>query len=385
MRVDSSPLYCDHNATTPLDPAVLQEMLPFFCDQSGNPSSRHSAGRIARAAVAQARERCAATLGCAPREIIFTSGGTESNHSALHAAFNLSSGRHLVISATEHSALRQPAELLERRGYAVTVVPVDAQGVVDPAAIAKSLRSDTALVSIHFANNETGVVQPIVEIGNLCRKRGILFHSDAVQAMGKVPLRLAELPIDYASFSAHKIHGPKGVGALYVNRRAGFVSLFNGGGQESGRRAGTENVPGIVGFGAASELAAHWDRPTLTTVRDRFEAEVQRLLPQAIIHGAQTERLPNTSHLRLPGVEAESLLMYLDQCGIQASAGSACLAGAPEPSHVLLAMGLSREDAAGGLRFSFGPNQSLSDADRAAQSLADAVQCLAPPPHSAPH
>ncbi|MEM1159224.1 MAG: cysteine desulfurase family protein [Verrucomicrobiota bacterium] len=368
-------IYLDHNATTPLSEQALDAMLPYLRESFGNPSAIYAAGRVAQEGMAQAREQVAGLLGCAARHVVFTSGGTESTNAAIRSALELSGKRHLVVSSVEHSATRNLAETLERQGIGVTYVQVDSDGQLDLDQLQRSIRADTALVSLMWANNETGVLFPVEEIGALCRERGVLFHVDAVQAVGKLPVALEALPIDYASVSAHKIYGPKGAGALYVNRRSGFVPLLVGGGQESGRRGGTENVPALVGFGAAAAQVSA-DTGRVRELRDEFEAELEQAFPDAVIHGVNSARLSNTSNFRLPGVEAESLLLQLDNAGICASAGSACTTGSLEPSHVLLAMGVKRADATSAVRFSFGRENTRGEVQQVMEELRQSVARL---------
>ncbi|MEM6601288.1 MAG: cysteine desulfurase family protein [Verrucomicrobiota bacterium] len=368
-------IYLDHNATTPLSEQALDAMLPYLRESFGNPSAIYAAGRVAQEGMAQAREQVARLLGCAARHVVFTSGGTESTNAAIRSALELSGKQHLVVSSVEHSATRNLAETLERQGIGVTYVQVDSDGQLDLDQLQRSIRADTALVSLMWANNETGVLFPVEEIGALCRERGVLFHVDAVQAVGKLPVALEALPIDYASVSAHKIYGPKGAGALYVNRRSGFVPLLVGGGQESGRRGGTENVPALVGFGAAAAQVSA-DTGPVRELRDEFEAELEQAFPDAVIHGVNSARLSNTSNFRLPGVEAESLLLQLDNAGICASAGSACTTGSLEPSHVLLAMGVKRADATSAVRFSFGRENTRGEVQQVMEELRQSVARL---------
>ena len=356
MPPDAS-IYFDNNATTRCDPRVLEAMLPYLGEMYGNPSSGCRWGKLAAAAVARAREQVAALLGCEPGEIVFTSGGTESITAALASALALNPGRrHLLTTAVEHSATLKPCEALESQGYEVTRLGVDAEGRLDMNEFEHKIHPDTALVSVMAANNETGVLFPLDELAGVCRERGVFFHTDAVQAAGKVPLRVAETGVSYMSVSSHKIHGPKGVGALYVHRHSAFHPLLLGGGQENGRRAGTENVAGIVGFGKAAELALQeLERMQTETraLRDAFEQGVLERIPGVQVNGDRTARLPNTTNLAFEGVEAESALLLLDRAGVCASAGSACLTGSLTPSHVLRAMGCSDARARSSLRFSF--------------------------------
>ncbi|MEM6883850.1 MAG: cysteine desulfurase family protein [Verrucomicrobiota bacterium] len=368
-------IYLDHNATTPLSREALDVMQPYLRESFGNPSAIYAAGRVAKQAMVQAREQVAELLGCSARSVIFTSGGTESTNAAIHSSLELSDKRHLVISSVEHSATKNLAETLERQGFGVTYVQVDADGKLDLDQLQRSLREDTALVSMMWANNETGALFPIEKIGALCQEHGVKFHVDAVQAVGKLSVDLESLPIDYASVSAHKIYGPKGAGALYVNRRSGFVPLLVGGGQESGRRGGTENVPALVGFGTAATQVSE-DTDGVRNLRDVFETELKQAFPDVVIHGEKSERLPNTSNFRLPGVEAESLLIQLDAAGICASTGSACTTGSLEPSHVLLAMGVKRADATSAVRFSFGKHNTKTELEEVLVELRKSVARL---------
>ena len=363
-------LYFDNNATTRVDPLVLEAMLPFLTEQYGNPSSGCRLGKLAANAVERAREQMAALLGCEPREVVFTSGGTESINAALASALQQNpERRHLVTTAVEHSATLKPCEALESQGYEITRLGVDETGRLDMSDFEHKIRPDTALVSVMAANNETGVLFPIHELAEIGRQRGVFFHTDAVQAAGKIPIRLAETALAYMSVSSHKIHGPKGVGALYVNRRTAFHPLLRGGGQENGRRAGTENVAGIVGFGKAAELALQGlgtGMPQVQALRDAFENGVLERIPGVQVNGDRTARLPNTSSLAFEGVEAETALLLLDRAGICASAGSACMSGSLAPSHVLRAMGFSHARARSTLRFSF---SRFNTAEEIAQAL----------------
>ena len=377
MTAPNDIIYLDNNATTQLDPAVLEEMLPFLTTAYANPSSAYGLAAQARGAVELARERVAALVGCEAREIVFTSGGTESNNAALHSALPLvPERRHVLTTAVEHSATYRYCEHLSQRGTRVTFVPVDAAGNLDLARLENAIESDTAVISVMWANNETGVLFPIEQIAALGRKHRVPFHTDAVQAAGKVPIRLRDAGVQFASFSAHKLHGPKGVGALYINRRAAFRPLMIGGGQEHGRRSGTENVAAIVGFGKAAELAATTVGDVQMRVggmRDRFETALLRNVPDCVVNGNRDARLPNTSSLSFLGVESDAVLMLLDQHGICCSAGSACHTGSLQPSHVLSAMKLSEDRIRGSLRFSFSRLNTDPEVDRAAGMVARAV------------
>lgn len=378
--MSSKPLiYFDNNATTQVDPEVFEAMIPYLTTAYGNPSSAYGFGRNVRQAVERAREQVAALLGAEPREIIFTSCGTESDNTAISSALHTTGGRHLITSAVEHSAVKNHAEHLERLGYAVTYLPVSPDGSLDLEALRAAIRPDTALVSLMWANNETGVLFPIEEIGAICRERGVLFHTDAVQVPGKIPINTASLPVDFLSISGHKFHAPKGVGALYVRRRKKFVPYLIGGHQEKGRRGGTENVASIVGMGRAAELAL--DRLTeeqtrVRDMRDTFEKRILAEISGVSINGNINARLPNTSNLAFEGVEAEALLMQLDAIGVCASAGSACTTGSLEPSHVLRAMALPRERALGSVRFSFCHQNTLQEVDHLLNALPGIVEEL---------
>ena len=364
-------VYLDNNATTPLDPAVIEEMLPFLTKCYGNPSSGYTFAGQARKAVDLARERLAALLGCEPSEIVFTSGGTESNNAAIHSALQFAPlGKHVITSAVEHSAVLRPCQDLEKRGCAVMFLGVDQHGNVDVAELEAAIRPETALVSIMWANNETGVLLPVEKIAEICRQKGVLFHTDAVQAVGKIPIHLRNTVINFLSLSAHKFHGPKGVGALYVNRRTRFSPLIAGGGQENGRRGGTENVASIVGLGKAAELAAKYleeGKCSVRSMRDRFEKEILASISGASVNGAPAaaERIPNTSSLSFEGIESPAALILLDRHGLCCSAGSACKTGSQEASHVLRAMNPNGDGARRSLRFSFGRFNTEAQIDRA--------------------
>ena len=371
-----TPYYFDYNATTPLDPEVFEAMKPFFTDQFGNPSSLHQLGQVPARAVREARRRVALLLGAEESEIFFTSGGTESNNTALRSALALSGKKEIVASSVEHSSVLKLCRELADEGYRVREIGVDSEGRLDLEALENSLTNETAVVSLMLANNETGVLFPVEEAGKIIAGRGIFFHVDAVQAAGKFPLQMKESSIDFLSVSAHKLYGPKGTGALYIRKGTALKPLMWGGSQERGRRAGTENVPGIAGFGAASEkarreLAAEISR--LRKLRDGFEEAVLTEIPGTRINGGGTERLANTSNLRFDRMEAEILLLALDEKGICVSAGSACMSGAHEPSHVLKAMGLSEDEANASLRFSFGRFTAAADVRHLIQVLRETV------------
>jgi cysteine desulfurase len=374
-------IYLDHAATTPVDDAVLEAMRPYFQTAYGNPSSLYRLGRQARQALDEARERAAEFLGCRPAEIIFTSGGSESDNLAVKGAAyaRRQHGRHLVTSAIEHHAVLRAVEQLEEEGFEVTYLPVDEFGRVAPEALAEALREDTLLVSIMHANNEIGTLQPIAECAARARARGIPFHTDAVQTAGLRPLRVDNLGVDLLSLSAHKIYGPKGVGLLYVRSGTRLRPQIVGGGHERQRRAGTENVAGIVGLAAALDLCARhgaeWAAHT-EALRGRLERGLRAACPQARLNGHPTERLPHLLNLCWPGVEGEDLLLLLDSRGIAASSGSACTSGALDPSHVLLALGRSRELARGSLRFSLGRGNTDAEIDTVLEELPPLVRRL---------
>ena len=379
MMSGDETIYLDNNATTPLDPAVVEEMLPFLTKYYGNPSSGYAFAARARKAVDLARERLAALIGCAPSEIVFTSGGTESNNAVIHSALQFQPhGKHVVTSAVEHSAVLRPCQDLEKHGCRVTFHGVDRHGNVDLAELEAAIRPETALVSIMWANNETGVLFPVPKIAEVCRRKNVLFHTDAVQAVGKIPIRLRETAINFLSLSAHKFHGPKGVGALYVNGRTRFSSLIAGGGQENGRRGGTENVAGIAGLGKAAELALKYltEGRNVRLVRDRFEKAILESVSGASVNGAGALRVPNTSSMSFDGIESSAALLLLDRHGICCSAGSACRTGSHEASHVLRAMNPNGDGARRSLRFSFGRFNSEAEIDRAIEIVPKVIEKL---------
>ena len=363
----SQPIYYfDNNATTRLAPEVLEAMLPFLRDQWGNPSSIYGFGKQLAGPLETAREKVAALLNAEPREIIFTSGGTESNNSAIHSALATQpQKRHILTTAVEHSANLKFCAHLKKMGFEVTLLPVDSDGALDLQLLEKSIRPDTAIVSVMRANNETGVLFPIQEIAAICRNRKVLFHADAVQVPGKLKIDVAELGVDFLSLSAHKLYGPKGIGALYVRRGVKYEPYVIGGGQEQGRRGGTENVVGIIGFGQAAELAIErMDQNTrIAALRDRLEDGTLQSISGVVRNGAKNPRLSNTSNLSFDGIEAEGILLLLDELGICASSGSACTSGSLDPSHVLLAMGSSLARARGSIRFSLGIYNTEAEVD----------------------
>ncbi|MDP6682562.1 MAG: cysteine desulfurase NifS [Desulfobacterales bacterium] len=349
-------VYTDNNATTQVAPEVLDAMLPFFSQFYGNPSSMHSFGDTADQKIKQAREKVAALIGSAPEEIIFTSCGTESDSTAIRAAILSNPDRkHILTTRVEHPAVKNLCEYFLKKGYRVTFVPVDRKGRLDISFLKKNLTVDTAIASIMWANNESGVIFPIDEISQIVKERGIIFHTDAVQAVGKLPIDVRKVNVDMLSLSGHKIYAPKGVGALYLRKGTKFSPFLIGGHQEGGRRGGTENVASIIGLGKACELArGHLDeqRTRVKGLRDRLETELLKRIPEAMINGDQEHRLPNTTSIGFEYVEGESILLMMDRFGICASSGSACTSGSLEPSHVLRAMGVPFTAAHGSIRFS---------------------------------
>ncbi|MEA3187280.1 MAG: cysteine desulfurase [Chthoniobacter sp.] len=366
-------IYFDNNATTAVDPAVVTEMLPFLTELYGNPSSAYTFGSQVAKAVETARERVAALLGCEPREIIFTSCGTESNNAAITSALSLDRDRqHIVTTRVEHSAIIKHCEWLAKRGHEVTWLGVDERGQIDLGELERAIRPDTAIVSTMWANNETGVLFPIEEIAAIVHKKKTLFHTDAVQAVGKIPINLGHSHINFLSVSGHKLHCPKGVGVLFVSRRTRFNPYLIGGGQEHGKRAGTENVASIVALGKAAELAGETMEHENTFVRglrDDFEKAVLEKIADTQLNGDAVHRLPNTTSIAFDGIESEGVLMLLDKAGICCSAGSACTTGSIHPSHVLRAMGFSAERARSSLRFSFSRFNTKDEVEKAIEIL----------------
>jgi len=359
--------YFDNNATTQVAPEVVETMLPFLREHWGNPSSSYAFGRQLAGHIDDARTKIAGLIHAEPREIVFTSCGTESNNSAIHSALATQPGkRHVLTTAVEHSANIKFCQLLQKQGYAVTFLPVSPEGALDLRLLEESIRPDTAIVSVMWANNETGILFPVGEIAAICRSKGVLFHTDAVQAGGKVKIDVRELDPDCLSLSAHKLHAPKGIGLLYLKRRVKYQPYIVGGGQEHGRRGGTENVANIVAFGRAAELALKNLQQATTRVRalrDQLEEGILNSIPGTARNGAREPRLPNTSNIAFAGVEAEGILMLLDQAGICASSGSACTTGSLDPSHVLAAMGCSAARARGSIRFSLGIYNTAAEVD----------------------
>jgi len=373
-------IYLDHAATTPLRAEVLEAMLPYLTEHHGNASSLHTSGRRARQGLDEAREAIAAILGAKPREIVFTSGGSEADNLAIKGAAWASSakGRHVVTSGVEHKAVLHACAILERSGFEVTIVPVDRYGRVDPAEVEAAITDRTTVVSIMYASNEVGTIQPIAEIGAICRRRGVLFHTDAIQAGGYLPLNVDNLGVDLLSLAAHKLYGPKGVGALFVRQGTPLLPQIQGGSQERQRRAGTENVAGIVGFARALELAQSdasardAENARLAALRDRLLASV-RDVGGVEPTGHPVERMPHSASWLIDGVEGGDLVAALDLVGVEGSTGSACTSGSAEPSHVLLAMGIPAQRAHGALRLTAGRATTTDDVDRAAEAIRMAV------------
>ena len=372
-------VYLDHNATTPLDPRVVEVMQPYLSESFGNASSNHYHGRRAKQALEEARALAARMIGAQPDEVIFTSGGTESDNSALRGIAYQKRRGHIIASSIEHHAVLRTCNALAGDGFTVTFLPVDSRGVVDPDEVRRSIRGDTILISVMYANNETGVIEPIPEIGLIAREHGIPFHCDAVQAMGKIPVDVDSLHADLLSLSAHKIYGPKGTGALFVKEGMTLSPLITGGHHEKGLRAGTENVPAIVGFARALEIAVdELDiyRTRVLHLRNLLESKLLTGMEGVTLHSAGAERLPHTSCMGFASVEAESILLHLDLKGIAASSGSACTTGEPEPSHVLTAMGVSPEIAQGTIRFSLGRQNTEEEIDYTGEVLKAEVNQL---------
>ena len=369
MSTSSDLIYLDNNATTRVDPAVVGEMLPWLSENYGNPSSGYRFGQKVNDALEIARARVAALLGCEPGEVLFTSCGTESTNAAIHSALAMDRDRqHIVTTRVEHSATMKTCEQLAKRGHPVTWLGVNSDGQIDLGELENAIHDETALVSIMWANNETGVTFPVEKIADIVRAKGAVFHSDAVQVVGKTPFKLSDMKVNLLSLSGHKLHAPKGVGVLYVNRRTKFLPFVTGGGQEGGRRAGTQNVASIIGLGKACEIAAKQighEETAVKKMRDDFEAGILSRVEGVQINGDRVNRLPNTTSLAFDGVESEAMLMLLDQRGICCSAGSACTTGQHEPSHVLRAMGCDDTRARSSLRFSFGRFNTADDVARA--------------------
>ncbi len=375
-------IYLDNAATTAVSQAVMDKMLPYYMTVYGNPSSIHAAGREGKKAVEHARRQVANALHAkAPQEIYFTAGGSESDNWAIKgvAFAHQDKGRHIITTQVEHHAVLHTCQWLEKQGWQVTYLPVDAQGFVTPEQVAQAIRPDTVLVSVMAANNEIGTIEPIAEIGRLCHERGVLFHTDAVQAVGALPLDVQAMQVDLLSLSAHKFHGPKGVGALYIRQGVKMDALVHGGAQERSLRAGTENLPGIVGLGEAITIAtAQLEENTqrMRTLRDRLVTGLRNAIPDMRLNGPEQERLPNNANVSFCGIEGEAVLLRLDLEGIAASSGSACTAGSLDPSHVLMAIGLTMEEAKGSLRLTLGSDTTEDEIDVVVEKLPVIVRSL---------
>lgn len=374
-------VYLDHNATTPIHPEVYEAMKPFFQNQFGNSSSIHWAGREVRKYLEEARAKVAELLHASPEEIIFTGCGTESDNMAIKGIAHSwrEKGNHIITTQVEHHAVLHTCQFMEKMGYEVTYLPVDNYGLIDLDLFRRSIKPQTILVTVMFANNETGTIFPIKDIGEITREKGVVFHTDAIQAVGKVPIDLKRLPVDILSLSGHKLNAPKGIGAQFIRRGTKISPLIHGGGQEYGLRAGTENIPYIIGLGKACEIANRDFNQRvrhLKYLRDRLQQGIEARIPQAVLNGHPTQRLPNTLNMSFLDVEGESLLLNMDLEGIAVSSGSACTSGSLAPSHVLLAMGLAPEIAQSAIRFSLGGSNTEAEIDYVLEILPPIVQRL---------
>ncbi|MCL7476323.1 MAG: cysteine desulfurase NifS [ANME-2 cluster archaeon] len=371
----------DNSATTRPDPEVVSAMLPYFNEYFGNASSLHSFGQEAAGALNRSRQHVADLIGAQPDEVIFTSGGTESDNLALKgiAYLNKNKGKHIITSVIEHPAILNTCKNLQENGFTVTYLPVDDQGLVDPGDVEDAIKSDTILISVMHANNEIGSIQPIEDISRLAHEKGVLVHTDAVQSVGKIPVNVDDLGVDMLSLSAHKIHGPKGVGALYVRKGTRLESLIHGGGHERGKRSGTENIPGIVGLAKAAELSGQRlkkDAAYMANLRDVAITKILDSIPDSYLNGHPTMRLPNNVHLRFSYVEGESMLMLLNMKGVAVSTGSACSSKSLEPSHVLAALGIPPEQIHGSLRITLGRENTMDEVDYVVENLVEIVKKL---------
>ncbi|MBD3219311.1 MAG: aminotransferase class V-fold PLP-dependent enzyme [candidate division Zixibacteria bacterium] len=374
-------IYLDHNSTTPPDPRVVEAMMPYYNEAWGNASSLHQFGRHAKAGVEEAREIIAKTFNCLPEEIYFTSGGTESDNFAVKGAAyeHQNKGKHIITSKIEHHAILESFAFLEEEGFEATYLPVDQYGFVDPDDLRKAIRPDTILVSVMYANNEVGTIQKMDELASVCQEKGVIFHTDAVQAAGKIPIDLKRTPITLMSTSGHKIYGPKGVGILYIRQGTRMIRWQTGGAHERGMRAGTENVPAIVGYGKAMELAQKEMKDNdrkISAMAEEFRNTVLREIPDVRFNGPEEERIKATVNLCFKGAEGEAVILNLDMMGIGVTSGSACTSGALEPSHVLTAMGVPPELAQSAIRFSFGKDNDPEDIDYIVNSLKTAIEKL---------
>ena len=374
-------IYVDNAATTKVAPEVLEAMLPYFTENYGNPSSIYQEGRTAKTAIEKAREQVATAIGAQPKEIYFTGSGSEADNWAIRSVAKSlkNKGNHIITTAVEHHAVLHTCKDLEKQGFEVTSLPVDKLGRVSPEAVKAAIKDTTILITVMYANNEIGTIMPIREIGEIAHEAGVIFHTDAVQAVGMVPIDVTKDHIDMLSMTGHKFHGPKGSGALYVRSGVKLTSFITGGAQERNRRAGTENVPGIVGLGKAIELATA-DIPKkaayLTRLRDTYIKRVLELVPYAWLNGDPVNRLPGNANISFSFIEGEGLLLFLDMKGISASSGSACTSGSLDPSHVLLAIGLKHEEAHGSLRTTFDMENTIEDMETIAQAVKETVERL---------
>jgi len=372
-------IYLDNAASTPVHEEVVKEMLPFFTEYYGNPSSIHRLGRNAHKAVEEARKNIAKLINADPEEVLITSGGTESNNTSLYGIAHTSKKNHIITSSIEHDAILEPCKRLEKEGFSVTYLPVDHFGLVNPQDLEKEISNNTALVSIMFVNNEVGTIQPIREIADICQEKGVIFHTDAIQAVGKVPIDVKELKIDLLSIASHKIHGPKGVGALYIRKGVKIEPFVLGGGQEKGLRSGTENVASIVGFGKACQLAKeNFEKNTghLRSLRDFLVSKIMKEIPHVTLNGHPTKRVPSNAHFTFFGVNGEDLIIKLDENGIAASTGSACSVKVQKASHVLRAMGFNHEQITGSLRLTVGLNNTEEEISKTTDILKQVLQEL---------
>jgi cysteine desulfurase len=374
-------IYLDHNATTPVHPEVLEAMLPYYKDKFGNASSIHSFGREAKVALEESREKVAKFINASPQEIYFTCGGTESDNLAIKgtAFANRKKGKHIITSKIEHHAILESCKFLEKEGFEVTYLPVDKYGLVDPDDLKKALRKDTILVSIMHVNNEVGTIQPLEELCKITKEKGAYFHTDAVQSVGKMPVDVQKLNVDMLSMSGHKIYGPKGVGAIYIRKGTRMTSWSHGGSHERSRRAGTENVPGIVGLAKVVEIAERdmeQQSQQMKNLTEAFYQKVTHAIPDVILNGHLEKRIPNTLNLSFKAVEGESIILSLDLKGVAVASGSACTSGTLEPSHVLSAMGIAPEIAQGAIRFSFGRDNTMEDVEYVVGILPEIVSRL---------
>lgn len=373
--------YMDHSATSPVNPEVLEEMLPYFNQSFGNASTLYALGREARTAMENARKQVASLIGAQPEEIYFTSGGTESDNMAIKGVVSKlkNKGNHIITSAIEHPAVEETCKYLEKEGYKVTYLPVYEDGIVKVSDVEEAITSETILITVMHANNEIGTIQPVAEIGALAREKGIYFHTDAVQSVGKIPVNVEDMNVDLLSISSHKLYGPKGVGALYIRKGVQIQPLIHGGGHERGMRPGTENIPGIVGLGKACQIAEEnleKNMEYVSSLRDQLIEGVLGKIEQSYLNGHPTKRLPNNANFRFTGIEGESLVLQLDAKGINASTGSACSSKKLEPSHVLMAIGLKEVDAHGSLRISLGTENTPQDIDYTIDAIEEVVERL---------